>query len=135
MVYKYHIELSTCHFYLIDEGFALAKVKDNVDCDLEGAIEIDDLTYETVEGKPFVILIDARDIRSSLTHEAREYIATNKKIAGIRKAQAIVVNNLHIKILANFYMNFHRTSNPVKVFSDYSKAEKWLKEIRSKWYK
>ena len=135
MVYKKHIELEKAHLYLIEEGFTLLVFKDNVSFELEDAIEVDDLTYELVEGNAFVTLVDGRNIRSNISHEAREYFANDEKITSIRKGQSIVVNNLHTKLLANFYMKFHKPANPVKIFSDYDKAERWVREIRSDWYK
>lgn len=135
MVYKKHIELEKVHLYLIEKGFTLLVAKDKVDIELEDAVEIDDISYDLVEGKPFVTLVDVRNTRSSMSHAAREHFATNKKITAIRKAQSIVVNSLHTKILANFYMKFHKPSNPVKIFSDYEKAEIWVRKIRSEWYK
>lgn len=134
MVFKKHIELEKVHLYLIEEGYTVLKAKDKVDFELEDAIEVDDLTYELVEAKPFVTLVDARNVRSNMSHEARKHFATNKKITAIRKAQAIVVNNLHTKLIANFYMNFHRPSNPVKVFTKYEDAESWVKTIKEEWY-
>ena len=134
MVYKKHIELEKVHLYLIEEGFTLLVAKDKVDIELNDAIEIDDISYDLVEGKPFVTLVDVRNVRSNMSHDAREHFATNKKITDIRKAQSIVVNNLHTKILANFYMKFHKPVNPVKIFSDYNKAEKWVRKIKSEWY-
>ena len=113
----------------------MLKVKDKIDFDLQDAIEVDDLTYELVNGNPFVTVVDGRNVRSNMSHEARKHFATNKKITEIRKAQAIVVNSLHTKLIANFYMNFHKPSNPVKIFNDFDKAEKWAMEIRSQWYK
>ena len=108
--------------------------KDKIDLGIEDAKEVDEVSYEMVKGKPFVTLIDVRDVRSNMTHEAREYFATNKKITDIRKAQAIVVNSLHTKILAEFYIKFNKPTNPVKIFRDYNEAEEWLREIRSEWY-
>ena len=135
MVYEKYIELEKCDLYLIEEGFTLLIAKNKVELELEDAIEIDDISFELVEGKPFVTLVDGRNVRSNMSHEAREHFATNKKITDIRKAQAIVVNNLHTKLLANFYMKFHKPENPVKIFNDYDKAEIWVKKIRSGWYK
>jgi len=134
LVYKKHIELEKVHLYLIEEGFTLLVAKDKVDIELNDAIEIDDISYDLVEGKPFVTLVDVRNVRSNMSHDAREHFATNKKITDIRKAQSIVVNNLHTKILANFYMKFHKPANPVKIFSDYNKAEKWVRKIKDEWY-
>lgn len=134
MVYEKHIELDKAHLYLIEEGYTFLAFKDGVNFELEDAIEVDKLTYEIIKGQPFVTLVDARNIRSNISHEARDFFAKNEKISKIRKGQSIVVNNLHTKLLANFYMKFHRPKNPVKIFQDYDKAEKWVKEIRSKWY-
>ena len=76
--------------------------KYKVEFELDDAKEVDSHTFLMVMGKPFCTLVDARDIRSNISHEAREYFAKNKQITSIRYAQAIVVNNLHTRILANF---------------------------------
>jgi hypothetical protein len=135
LVYNKSIELEKCFLHLLEDGYTILRAKDKVEFDLDDAIEVDDITFDFVEGKPFVTLVDARNIRSSMSHEARNHFATNKKITDIRKAQAIVVNNLHTKLIANFYMNFHRPANPIKIFNDYDKADKWVRKIRSEWYK
>lgn len=134
MTYEKHIELEKAHLYLIEEGYTLLRAKNNVDFELEDAMEIDVLTFDLVEGKPFVTLVDGRNVRSNMSHEARQHFATNKKITSIRKAQAIVVNNLHTKLLANFYMNFYKPENPVKVFKDFEEAEKWVRKLRAEYY-
>ena len=135
MVYKKHIELEKAKLSLIEEGLTLLVFKDNVNFELEDALEVDEFTYDFTEGGNFVTLVDARNIRSSITHEARDFFAKDGKSSPFRKGQAIVVNNLHIKLLANFYMKFHKPEDPVKIFRDYNKAEKWIREIRSKWFK
>ena len=130
MNYKKYIELEKAHLYLIEEGYILLRFKDKVEFKLEDAKEVIDLIFDFVEGKPFVILSDARDIRSNMTNEARKHFADDKKIVAIRKAQAIVVNNLHTKIIANFYMKFDKPANDIEIFKDYIKAEKWINKKR-----
>ncbi|MCB0402856.1 MAG: hypothetical protein KDD41_12285 [Flavobacteriales bacterium] len=134
MVYEKHIELQKAHLYLVEEGFTMLKAKDNVDFELEDAVEVDELTYQLVNGNPFVTIVDGRNVRSNMSHEARQYFASNKKITDIRKAQSIVVNNLHTKLLANFYMNFYKPSNPIKIFRDFEEAEKWVRKIHKTYY-
>ncbi|MDG1477675.1 MAG: hypothetical protein P8Q14_11050, partial [Vicingaceae bacterium] len=121
--------------YLLDDGFTSIVFKDKVSFELEDAIELDNYTYDWVEGSSFVTLVDARNIRSNISHKARDYFAKNEKITNIRKGQAIVVNSLHTKLLANFYMNFHKPKDPVKIFTDYNKAYDWIQDIRSIWFK
>ncbi|MFB0923714.1 MAG: hypothetical protein QMB65_00295 [Vicingaceae bacterium] len=135
MVYEKHIELETSHLYLLEEGLTLLRAKNKVEFELKHAVEVDNLTYDLVKGKPFVAIVDGQNVRSNMSHAARDYFAKNEKITNIRKGQAIVVNSLHIKLLANFYMNFHKPSNPVKIFADYDKAYNWIIEIRNEWYK
>lgn len=130
------IELPKAFLHLIDEGFVLLVFKDNVILEIDDAKEIDQLIVDKLVGDhPFVALVDARDISSSITPEAREFFTNDPLVLQIRKAQALVVNNLSTKLLANFYMKFHKHNSPVKVFSDYTKAEIWVKERRSEWYK
>jgi hypothetical protein len=131
LLYKKYIELEKAHLYLINEGLILLQFKDKVDFELDNAIEVLEHIYDFVEGKPFVLIADARDIRSNMSHEARQKFATDKKISTIRKAQALVVNNLHSRLIANFYLNFHKPTDPLKVFNDYNKALDWIKEKRA----
>ena len=133
MVYKKHIALEKANLSLIEEGLVLLQFKDKIDFEVNDAIEVDESIISLVEGKPFVILIDSRDIRSNMSHEAREFFATDKKIINIRKAQAIVVNNLPSRLIAKFYMTFHKPANPIKIFSDYLQAEDWIKERKMEW--
>jgi hypothetical protein len=126
LVYKKYKELKKAHLYLVDEGYILLQFKDKVDFELEDAKEVLEIIFDFVEGKSFVLLADARDIRSNMSHEARKHFANNKKITAIRKGQAIVVNSLHSRLIANFYMNFHKPSNSIKIFNDYNKAENWI---------
>ena len=134
MVYKNHIELEKSQLTLIEEGLVLLRFKDKVDFEVNDAIAVDETIINLVVGKPFVILIDARDISSNMSHEAREFFANDKKIIGIRKAQAIVVNNLPSRLIAKFYMTFHKPANPIKIFSDYQQAEIWVRAQKMIWY-
>ena len=135
MSYLKSIELEKVFLHLVEEGFVILEFKDNVNIEVEDAKEIDQLIVdELINNNHFVALIDARDVTSTITAEAREFFANDELVLEIRKAQAIVVNNLHTKLLANFYMKFHKPKNPIKIFSDYDTAEKWIREIRKEWY-
>ncbi|MBL4625165.1 MAG: hypothetical protein JKY42_08515 [Flavobacteriales bacterium] len=127
MNYLKEVELEKAYLYLVDKDYTLLRFKDKIDFEEEDATEINDITFEWVKGKPFVVLVDARNIRSNISHKARERFNNDKRISGIRKGQAIVVNNLHTRMLANFYMKFHKPANPIKVFSNYQKAVEWLR--------
>ena len=83
---------------------------------------------QLVDGKEMLVLVDARESIHELTTEAKEFIA---KISE-KKAEAIVVKELHQRIIATFYLKVTVTiyHHPVKVFSDRNEAVKWLLSLK-----
>lgn len=53
-------------------------------------------------------------------------LVNSKESAKITKAQAIVVDNLAHRIMANFVMKFNNSGIVIKVFSDEAIATEWL---------
>ena len=64
-----------------------------------------------------------------MNNDARNLFAVYPPLIKVRKAQALVVSNLPSKLLANFFIKYHKPVNPTKIFSDYDEALNWLKEI------
>ena len=85
-----------------DSHILLVTFRDGVDVDLNEMIKLVDTSLEIVNNTPFYLLVDARNILSTISHEAREYITKHEEYSRLNIAQAIVVNNMPIKILANF---------------------------------
>lgn len=104
----------------------LVKFKDGVEVDLDEMIQLVDVSLEMVNNSNFFLLVDARNILSSMNHKAREYITNHKEYNNLNIAQAIIVNNMPIKILANFYIKFYKQENPVKMFNNYDEGKTWL---------
>jgi hypothetical protein len=61
-----------------------------------------------------------------MDHGARKYIAEHKAYNDLNIAQAIVVNNMPIRLLASAYYKFYPHINPVKIFSNITEARRWL---------
>jgi|GEM_PF-2693190 len=104
----------------------VVKFKDNVDVNIAEAKELVKVSLEMVGETPFYLLVDARDIYSSMDHEARKYISEHKEYNRLNIAQAIVVNNMPIRLIASAYYKFYPHANPVKIFSKMDEAKKWL---------
>ncbi len=102
------------------------KFKDKVDVDIAEMIELVNVGLELVNNNPFYLLVDARDILSSMDHESRKYFAEHEEYNELNIAQAIVVNNMPIRLLASAYTKLYRHPNPVKVFTDIDEARQWL---------
>jgi len=128
LVYKNEIELEKAFLYLVGDNLSILKFKDNVSFNLEDAIEVNNITFSWVKGKSFVTLVDARNITGEISTEAKEHFSKDAKILELQKAQALVLNSLPNRIIATFYMKFHKPAVPVKIFTDFDKAHEWLKE-------
>jgi hypothetical protein len=121
------IELNVATITYLKNQIIELKFKDNIIVTENDAREIDEAYVKLAQNKPFTALIDSRDIRGDLTTEARNFFATDKLVRNLRKGQAIVVNSLANKLLAEFYMKFHKPFDPVKIFNnDYENALNWL---------
>jgi hypothetical protein len=90
--------------------------------------------FDLVEGKPFLSLVDTINVRGQISKDAMEHFAKDPLTKGVRVAEAIVVNSLHNRILANFYLKFTKSHNPVRVFNNMDKAIIWLIETYAKSY-
>lgn len=109
----------------ITDRIVLLEFKPDVVFELEDAIEVNTLIYNLVEGKPFLSLVVSNRY-GSISTEAREFFAKDPKTQNIRLAEAFIVTNLPMRILANFYKQFHKPSNPIKFFKNKEEAINWL---------
>ena len=109
-----------------DDEIIHIKFKNGSEVKLEDAIELREKSIKMFEGKRFLALVDASNILGSMTNEARNFFAKDEKLASHRMAQAIVVNNLALSLLANFYLRVNRPIREARIFKEKSNAVKWL---------
>lgn len=119
-------EIDTAIFTLDEQNLLTVKYKDEVEIDLKEMIVVVETTLSMVEGSEFYLLIDAQNILSSITNDAREYLTNHIEYERLVIAMAIIVNNLPVRIIANFFKNFHKQPNPVSIFSDLPQGKAWL---------
>ncbi|MGB0887149.1 MAG: hypothetical protein ACPGSL_03405 [Vicingaceae bacterium] len=117
--------LKSVDISLNEDRVLLIKFKDGSDVDIEETKKIMSLSAEMIGAKPFTVLIDAMDIFASVDHKSRKYMAEHE-VNNFNMAQAMVVNNMPVRIIANFYLKFYKHAYPMKVFSDIEVARKWL---------
>jgi hypothetical protein len=126
------IDLEKSVISLFDNRIVKIKFKDGVDFVLEDAIIANQTMYDLAEGKPYLSLADTINVRGQMSKDAMEHFAKDPLTKGVRVAEAIVVDSLHNRILANFYLKFTKSHNPVKVFNNMDKAIEWLLDIYAK---
>jgi hypothetical protein len=116
---KYSLELD-------ERGFLWIRHKSNITFELDDAITQRNEIIDFCQRKSLPFLIDVRVTNWTVEREVREFHSTDQELLSIKNAEAILVNNVGIRLLANFYQKMNRPPNPVKVFTDESKAIDWV---------
>lgn len=76
------------------------------------------------KGKKYPVLVDSDEF-INVTPEARKLIRELEPMIPI-SARALVIKSLSHRILANFYIKFHKPIVPTQIFNNYEDALKWL---------
>ena len=114
------------NFELIPPGILqVTFLKGQEEIDLEEAKRQVAIGEELTKGMPMPVLVDATESLHELTKEAKDYIAQ----FSLKKAEAILVKELHQRIIATFYLKLSGKVNkhPTKVFNHREDAINWLK--------
>lgn len=119
------IDLGYSTVNLRSDGIVQINYGDDLEIDVKEAEEIQNTIGELTQGKKALVLNIAGK-NTSATSDARNHSASP---VGVRFtiADAFVINSLAQKILANFYINFHKPLVNTKFFDDLDTATKWLK--------
>jgi len=112
------IELRDKYIYIRYNDLAIVGVKE--------AKEVGDIAIDLCQGEPHAFVIDGLDITVRMNDDARKFIATYPPYLKIRKAQAFLINNIPSRLLAKFFIQFHKPKNPVKICSSLEEAEEWI---------
>ncbi len=108
----------------IRDGVIWLIFKDNAEIDVKEVRELVKAA-ETLSGnKTYLLMSDVR-VHLTITSEARK-VAAEKKEAPFLVANAVIVNNLPVRVTANFFSSFNKPFFAFKVFSDEKKALTWL---------
>jgi len=113
------------------EGYLYIRFKDESTVDLPEAKIHEKNCIDLCKGKKLPFVIDGLNITTNMDDEARQFFAESKPIVKVRKAQAILVNLIQSKLLANFFIKYHKPENPIKVFDNLDDALAWIKTLPS----
>jgi hypothetical protein len=119
------ISTGTSVISITPEGFLEIKFIDNdMKIDADEAKAQYKAAKQLLGNKQMFILVDAREAVHELTREAKEFIASISE----KKAEVIVVKELHQRIVATFYLKNSASifNHPVKVMSNREQAVDWL---------
>lgn len=124
------IKTCDCAELELKDGYLLIKYKDMSVINIEEAKRIISLGMELCNNEPYPVIIDGSYKSIQMNNEARNYFSKNPLLSKITKSLAIVVNNTPSRLLARFFIKFHKPMHPVKVFSNLADAEDWTNTFK-----
>lgn len=122
------MELDTPYVHLrIKDKILVGTYKKNIRINLEIAKEIVRARLSFTGNRNIPSLIISQGI-VTIDKPAREYLSSDEATVGL-VASAILVNSKFSSFLGNFFLTVNKPKMPVKIFSEISKAEKWLQQF------
>ena len=108
-------------------NIALLTAQDNIQVDMEIAVDVIDGLLKCFPEQKFFLIADARKILSTATMDALSFAAYHEQFNKYCMAQAIITDSLAISLIANFYASTLKKNSNVKLVKHMSEAEAWLK--------
>lgn len=121
-----HCDISTVS--QIEDDILLIEILADKDFEMKDFNQLMEAAKAIGGGKKFynLVVIGAYTIPN---HEAR--VASTSEEGSIYKlGDAFVIHSHTQKLVANFYMNFHKPYAPTKFFNDVESARIWLENLR-----
>ncbi|MBD3638902.1 MAG: STAS/SEC14 domain-containing protein [Crocinitomicaceae bacterium] len=110
------------------DGIVVITIKDDVHLEIEDALEEFRVLLQKQSYHPVKALIIPGE-NASVSKEVRDF-ANSAEGKSIMKCQAIVVESLAHRIMANFMKRFYKTPVTIKIFNDKYEALDWLQSVR-----
>ncbi len=121
---------TTCSILSFEEPDLVRSIsKPNTDMQLEHILENSDVVHNLVAGRRYFLIIIGHET-STYSKEAREYV--DERIEPLKKAEALVVQALPLRMLATFYARTRRKHHPIRIFATEWEAIEWIDSLRQK---
>ena len=107
-----------------EHGLSWLTFEPGVEIAGEDAAQLLDLAKITANDQEYFRVII--DLRTSpiITDDARKFAASGAP-SGYISSFAILVNDLPMRLVGNFFIRFHKPGQPTQVFSDPEEAVRW----------
>lgn len=126
------VELPTATLVEMERDIIKIYYKDiDEEMDLEAALGHTTAICELRNNKPCHIILNFLNVNVVFSNQARDHFATDPTYSAIRLSQAMVIEGLAQKIVANFYKSFHKPNCPVEFFSTEEDALEWTLSLLS----
>ena len=122
------IQTKTATFSMLEKDMLLVVMKEDAVVERQEAKENYEAAMQLTSGSKYVVLVDGR-AHATITDEGREFSTRPETYKNVI-AQAIVIESLASRLLANFVIQLHRRNKnaEMKLFNDHDAALAWIKE-------
>jgi len=110
-----------------NEKLVQLKIKNYLSIKINNGIQFRDFFIELIDGEVGII-VDARDIKVDVSINSIRFFTTDAAFNRKCKYQAIIVNSISVRLLANFYVNYMKKKSNAKVFNNYDDALVWIED-------
>ena len=114
---------------LFGENILYLAYFDNADIDLNKIKEIKSKGLELVNHKPFISVVNFKNIYGSINNEAKKFVANDEELNRLKIIEILYVNSIGIRLLTKGYLSFFKPKTPTKVIGSFKEIETILKDI------
>ncbi len=115
--------------YLIVDGIMHITWHQGIIINLDIAKEMVEERIQLCKGKTTLLFVDINGLAATDT-VSRKFFASEHATVGVT-AGALLVGSLISKLAGNIYITVDKPRLPIKLFTDKTKAIKWLKKFNS----
>ncbi len=108
------------------KGILWLILKEDAEIDVKEIRELTRICEELSGNKPYSLVSDAK-VNLTITSEARK-AAASKEESPLLVANAVLVNNIAVRMVANFFTAVNKPHFKYKVFNEEQEALSWLKK-------
>ena len=110
----------------VDKNLIISSHYEDYEVKLEDVKEIDKAHMELAQGEKIYAILDSTNHHTVFTKEAQHFMANECEIRHLLIATLIILNRLPTRLLARFFISFHKPKYPVKIFKSIEEAKKWI---------
>ncbi len=110
----------------IKKDIIYLKINKKMNIEIEDGVNFRNMVLVLLGEQQFSIIIDTRGYIGKPSMEMIQYFTQDEKYNDQCVSQAIIQNNLSVKLVANFYIQFISKNVSAKLFTDYDKALSWV---------
>lgn len=123
------IQHETADIFRDQRGLIWFKFNVKATVDILDAHEYVPIIEQLAQNQKRGFVLDARGGFATFSQASRNYMGKTPEALKWRKADAVLVDNLGLRLVGNFYMKFDTPNHPVKLFKSEIAALEWLSQF------